>query len=416
MKIDCRVCGGVVETAVDLGRQPMANGFLRPDQRDTEHFFDLAIGMCERCTTVQLMEEVPQEMRYHSAYRYQASGSVGHRRHFAAIARHFLDQELLGPDPLIVEIGCNDGVMLETIARAGVRHLGVEPSGNVAAVARSKGVRVREDFFDEATGRDIRRTDGPADVVFGANTICHIAHVHSLFAGIDELLSDRGVFVFEEPYLGTIIGRTAFDQIYDEHVFYFTVRAMHAIARQFGFEVVDAEHIAMHGGSIRYTLARPGRRPVAARVGELLAQERAAGLAERATLQRFDATISGLRVELVELLRSLRSAGRRVVGYGAPGKSTTVTNFCGIGPDLIPYIVDSTPEKQGHLLPGTHIPVLAPEAFSEDPPDHAVLFSWNHAAEITAKESAFAAAGGRWITYVPRVAVTSAGATAALAG
>lgn len=404
----CRICTGDLLEFVDLGRQPTANGFLRPDEADGEFFFRLAVGSCGRCGMVQLIEEVPQELRYHAGYRYHASGSEGHRAHFEANARRFLATELTGEDPFIVEIGSNDGVMLATIAEAGVRHLGVEPSANVAQVAAGRGVRVRGTFFDEQAAAEILAADGPTDVVFGANTICHIAHVGSLLRGIDTLLTPTGVFVFEEPYLGTIVGDLAFDQIYDEHVFYFTATSVAEMARRHGLELVDAEKVAMHGGSIRYTLARPGARRATAGLAALLTEEAERRLAQPATLAELGRTVERIRRDLVELLTRLKAEGRRVVGYGAPAKVTTVTNYCGIGTDLIEFVVDSTPGKQGHLVPGSHLPVLAPDAFSGRYPDYAVLFAWNHAAEIMANEQAFTAAGGRWIRYVPDVHVVAA--------
>lgn len=403
MDITCRVCGGNVQEFVDLGRQTMANGFLRPEDIDSEYFFRLAVGMCELCTTVQLLEEVPQHLRYHDTYRYHASGSESHRKHFDQNARRFMESELTGPDPFIVEIGCNDGVMLATIAQAGVRHLGVEPAGNVAELAKTKGVRVLNEFFNLTTALAIRAEHGRADVIFGANTICHIADIESLFLGVEALLAPDGVFVFEEPYFGTIVGRTAFDQIYDEHIFYFTVRSVQAMADRFGLELVDVERIPMHGGEIRYTLARPSRRTPTPAVGDLLAEERTRRLAEPETFERFGNDVKRVRGDLVALLQEIRADGRRVVGYGAPGKSTTVTNYCGIGPDLVPFICDSTPSKQGHLVSGSHIPVRPPEAFSQDYPDFALLFAWNHADEIMTKEKSFRDAGGRWILYIPDV-------------
>ncbi|MBR7831959.1 methyltransferase domain-containing protein [Actinospica durhamensis] len=403
MYINCRVCGGNVQEFVDLGRQTMANGFLRPEDVEREYFFRLAVGMCELCTMVQLLEEVPQHLRYHDAYRYHASGSESHRKHFAQNARRFMESELTGPDPFIVEIGCNDGVMLSTIAQAGVRHLGVEPAGNVAELAKAKGVQVLSEFFDLATATEIRAEHGRADVIFGANTICHIADIESLLLGVDVLLGPDGVFVFEEPYLGTIVGRTAFDQIYDEHIFYFTVRSVQAMADRFGLELVDVERIPLHGGEIRYTLARPSKRTPTPAVGDLLAAERTRGLAEPETFERFGHDVERVRGDLVTLLREIRAEGRRVVGYGAPGKCTTVTNYCEIGPDLVPFICDSTPSKQGHLVSGSHIPVRPPEAFAHDYPDFALLFAWNHAEEIMTKEKAFRDAGGKWILYVPDV-------------
>ncbi|WP_026413623.1 class I SAM-dependent methyltransferase [Actinomadura oligospora] len=402
----CRVCGGAVREFIDLGRQPSANAFLLPSEVDGEFFFRLAAGACERCSMVQLLEEVPQTVRYHEGYRYRASGSAGHRRHFEGNARRFLRDELTGPDAFIVEIGCNDGVMLSTVADAGVRHLGVEPSANVAEEARAKGVSVREDFFDETTAAEIRAEHGPARVVFGANTICHIAHIDSVLRGVDGLLGPGGVFVFEEPYLGTVLEQGAFDQIYDEHVFYFSVTSVREMARRFGLDLVDAERIPLHGGEIRYTLARIGERPVRPAVGRLIEEERARGLSSPEALRRFGDNVRRVRDDLTTLLRKLRDDGKRVVGYGAPGKATTVTNLCGIDTDLVPFVCDSTPDKQGRLVPGSHLPVRPPEDFARPYPDYALLFAWNHAEEIMAKEEDFRRAGGKWIRYVPTVTVT----------
>jgi SAM-dependent methyltransferase len=402
----CRVCGGPVVEFIDLGRQPSANAFVRPDALDQELFFRLAVGMCESCTMAQLIEEMPPDIRYHDAYRYRASGSASHRQHFAGNALRLLETDLRGPDPFIVEIGCNDGVMLETIARAGVRHLGVEPAREVAELAVARGVDVRMDFFGSGVAADIRDRQGQADVIFGANTICHIAPIEDLMRGVDTLLSADGVFVFEEPYLDTIITKMAFDQIYDEHVFYFTVRSVQAMAERFGFELVDVSDILLHGGEIRYTLTRPGVRQRTPAVSEFLDREAASGLADPGRLGRFADAVREVRHDLVSLLMGIQADGRRVIGYGAPAKATTVTNFCGIGPGLLPFTCDSTPAKQGCLVPGSRIPVKAPEAFEDDYPDYALLFAWNHADEIMQKELKFREQGGKWILYVPGLRVS----------
>jgi len=325
--------------------------------------------------------------------------------HFEGTARRFLESGL-SADPFMVEIGSNDGVLLRTVRDAGVRHLGVEPSGSVAEVARQHGVRVRTEFFDAKTAADIRATDGPADVIFAANTICHIPYLPSILDGVVTLLGPDGVFVFEDPYLGDIVAKTSFDQIYDEHFYLFTARAVQAAARRSGLELVDVERLPVHGGEVRYTLAHAGAREPAAAVAELIAAEDEQRLAEPETLQRFAANIQRIRTELVALLRRLREDGRTIAAYGATAKSATVTNFCGIGPDLIEYVCDTTPAKRGRLTPGTHIPVRPAAAFADPYPDYAVLFAWNHAAEIMAKEQGFRESGGRWIVYVPTVHVT----------
>lgn len=407
MDIMCRICGAAVREFADFGRQPTANGFLTAEEVGHEFFFRLAVGLCTKCSMVQLMQDVPQELRYHSDYRYLASGSAGHREHFAQVARHLLATELGGGDPFVVEIGSNDGVMLAEIAAAGVRHLGVEPAEQVARVARERGVSVLPAFFDESTAALIRAEHGPADVVFAANTVCHIAHLASVFRGVAGLLAPGGVFMFEEPYLGTIVEGMAFDQIYDEHVFYFSVASVRAAAAEFGLELVDAQRTPLHGGEIRYSLAHPGARRPTAALARLLAEEEAARLTDPETLARFGRDIERIRTELVALLSALRAQGKRVVGYGAPGKTATVTNLCGIGPELVPFVCDSTPAKQGRLVPGSHLPVRAPEAFADPYPDYALLFAWNHAEEIMAKEQGFREAGGKWIRYVPEVRVVS---------
>ncbi|MEV4516524.1 class I SAM-dependent methyltransferase [Dactylosporangium sp. NPDC049525] len=401
----CRMCQGSVRQVLDLGRQPSANAFLPPAAVADEVYFHLAAGVCESCTLLQLMDETPQGLRYRDSYRYEASGSKGAQEHFERVADRLLATELTGADPFIVEIGCNDGVMLDSIARAGVRHLGIEPAKGVADLAEARGVTIINEFFGHSSAVDIRQLHGAADVIYGANTICSIADITGLMRGVDTLLSADGIFVFEEPYADTVVRGRAFDQIYDEHVFYFSVRSVEAMAERFGFELVDVEHVAQHGGELRYTLARAGVRTPSAAVLKQWHAEMEVDLTDPATLQQWSAAVHDTRDNLVALLRSLRADGRRVAGYGAPAKATTVTNFCGIGPDLLPFVCDSTPGKQGRLMPGSHIPIVSPGAFRDDYPEFVVLFAWNHADEIIAKEQAFRELGNKWIVYVPEVRI-----------
>ncbi len=403
---ECRVCGGTVREFFDFGRQPLSDAFRLPEATEPEFFFRLAVGACQACTMVQLMEEVPRERMFHEDYPYLSSGSAGMRNHFESVAKRFLSSELVSDDPFTVEIGCNDGVMLRTIADAGQRHLGVEPSGGVADLAAAQGVNVRKDFFEEDVAAQILEQHGPADVIFSANTFCHIPYIGSILRGVESLLAPSGVFVFEDPYFGDIVRKTSYDQVYDEHFFLFTVRSVKAMAERFGLELVDVERIPVHGGELRYTLARAGARTPSDAVAVLLREEQETELASESTLLEFGRNVERSREQLMELLRGLRAEGRRVVGYGATAKSATVVNFCGIDDSLVEFVTDTTPAKQGRLTPGGHIPVRGPEEFSADYPDYALLFAWNHAAEIMANEQAFREAGGRWITYVPEVGVS----------
>ncbi|QFU89739.1 class I SAM-dependent methyltransferase [Amycolatopsis sp. YIM 10] len=402
----CRVCGGTVREFFDFGRQPLSDAFLAPESDPGQEFFyRLATGACQDCTMVQLMAEVPRERMFHDAYPYYSSGSAYMRTHFEELAKRLLATELTGDDPFVVEIGCNDGIMLRALAEAGVRHLGVEPSGAVADVAAARGIRVRKAFFEDSTARQILAESGPADVIYAANTLCHIPYIASILTGVKTLLAPSGAFVFEDPYLGEIIERTSFDQIYDEHFFLFSARSVQAMAARYGLELVDVERLPVHGGEVRYTLVHAGARTPSGAVRKLLADELTMKLAEPETLHAFGTGVLKIKDELTSLLRELRAEGKRVVGYGATAKSATVTNLCGIGPDLVPFICDSTPAKQGRVSPGRHIPVRPPEAFADPYPDYSLLFAWNHAEEIMAKEQAFQESGGKWILYVPEVRI-----------
>lgn len=342
---------------------------------------------------------------FHADYPYRSSGSQGMVRHFEQMGRRFLDDHLNRPESFIVEIGSNDGVMLRTVAEAGVRHLGVDPSSGVGESAREQGVRVLTDFFEEQTAARILADEGAADVIYSANTLCHIPTLDSVLGGVTRLLRDDGIFVFEDPYIGDILKRRSFDQIYDEHFYFFSATSVQQMARTYGFELIDVERLPVHGGEVRYTLAKSGRRPVSAAVVSLVAEEAAAGVNEQATYDEFAVEVERIRVDLLDILRRLDDAGERVVGYGATAKSATVNNFCGITDELVAVVYDTTPEKQGRMTPGTHIPIRPMEEFAGDSATHTLLYAWNHRDEIVGKESSYVQRGGRWITYVPTVRV-----------
>ncbi|MFF1946113.1 methyltransferase domain-containing protein [Rhodococcus qingshengii] len=402
--VRCKVCSDKVVECMDFGRQPLSDVFPK-EVADAPFTFRLGVGICVGCTMVQLTEEVPRDRMFHDDYPYYSSGSSVMRAHFEGFAERMLSTELAQTDPFVVEIGCNDGVMLAVLAESGIRHLGVEPSGSVADLAAQRGVRVRKAFFEESTALEIRAESGPADLVYAANTLCHIPYVESVLRGVSALLRPTGVFVFEDPYLGDIVARNSFDQIYDEHFYYFTARSVQEMAARCGLRLVDVERIPVHGGEVRYTLAHAAGRPPSPAVEQLLAEESERGLAESQTLHALGSRVATNRNELAALLHRLKAEGKTVVGYGATAKSATVNNYCNIDRELVPFVCDSTPAKQGRLTPGTHIPVHPPERFADPFPDYALLYAWNHADEIMEKEQEFRDAGGKWIVYVPEVAV-----------
>jgi methylation protein EvaC len=303
----------------------------------------------------------------------------------------------------VVELGSNDGIMLRHFKAAKIRHLGIEPSKNVADVARSQGINTLSEFFNPALAERIIAEHGHADAVACANVMCHIPDINGVASGMARLLKPDGVLMFEDPYLGDMIAKTSYDQIYDEHVFIFSATSISNAFRRHGLELIDVLPQPTHGGSMRYVLAPRGSHPISPNVPALIEKEKSLGLHQAKTCEQFKRNCEKSREELVGLLKKLKSEGGRVVGYGATSKSTTVLNYCGIGPDLIEFISDTTPIKQGKLTPGSHIPVKPYESFSENPPGYALLFAWNHANEIFAKEENFRANGGKWITFVPRV-------------
>ncbi|MEI6567708.1 MAG: class I SAM-dependent methyltransferase [Verrucomicrobiota bacterium] len=403
----CLICKAPIDAFLSFGKMPIANGFLTPEQFEQEYFFELKVGFCQTCGMVQLLEQPEREKMFHENYAFYSSTSSRMAEHFRQFAELVRGSFLRDSNPFVVEIGSNDGIMLRHFARAGIRHLGIEPSANVAAVAREKGIQTISEFFDEAVARRIVDQHGKADAFLGANVMCHISVMQSVVAGIKLLLKPKGVLIFEDPYLGDIIEKTSYDQIYDEHAFYFSVTSLDYIFAQHDLEIVDVAPQHTHGGSMRYTVAHRGAWPVSPAVTAQRSKEHALGLSEVATYDRFRRNVEKSGDNLIALLSKLKAEGRRVTAYGATSKSTTVTNYCGITPDLVEFISDTTPIKQGKFSPGAHIPVKAHVEFASRYPDYALLFAWNHGEEIKAKEVGFSAAGGKWIVYVPHVEVQS---------
>ena len=401
----CLLSGADCETFINFGKMPIANGFLKPEQFANEFFGELKVGFCQDSSAVQLTELVSREKMFHENYAFFSSTSVRMAQHFKDFAAFVQREYLRSPDPFVVEIGSNDGILLQHFARQGIRHLGIEPSANVAQVAIQKGVQTLCRFFDEQLAREILAGHGPADAFLGANVMCHIPYLHSVLTGVKLLLKPTGVMIFEDPYLGDIVEKTSFDQMYDEHAFYFSVSSVSYAVKKHRMEVIDVQPQNVHGGSMRYVIAHEGAHAVSESVHTQRRKELSLGLRTPQTYDRLRQNIENTRNELMSLLCDIKKAGKRVVGYGATSKSTTVINYCGITPDVVECIYDTTPIKQGKYSPGAHIPIRPYEEFTVCYPDYALLFAWNHGEEIMLKEEKFRSAGGKFIVYVPSVKV-----------
>jgi len=399
--MECRICQHEISPFMSYGCMPIANGFLLPEQFEDEYFFELKPAFCDKCLTFQIEDQPDPELMFHDQYAFFSRTSKFMQRHFKEYADWVYDNHLKGGDLFVVELGSNDGIMLENFANRGVRHLGVEPSANVAEEARKHGVNTIVRFFGVDTAKDIVAEYGKADALLAANVMCHIPDLNGIAEGADILLKQNGVLIFEDPYLGAMIKKVSYDQIYDEHVFIFSALAVANIFSPHGFELIDLLPQETHGGSMRYVLARKGEREVSSAVNEIVAAEKEQGLHLPETYEQFRRDCEASKERLVRLLKEEKAAGRRVVGYGATSKSTTILNYCGIGPDLIEFISDTTPIKQNKFTPGMHIPVKPYEEFQDNYPDTALLLAWNHMKEIMAKEERFSLQGGKWISPIP---------------
>lgn len=404
--MNCRLSDTALEVVLDLGKQPLGNGFLIPEQFEAEYFYSLKCGFAEDSKLFQLIEQPAPEMMFHQDYAFFSSTSTRMKEHFANFANDVLTKGSLSNDsPFIVELGSNDGIFLTHFANLHIPHLGVEPSGAVADVAEAQGIRVTREFFSTVLARRILADHGPADVIAAANVMCHIPDIHDLAKGIALLLKDTGVLIFEDPYLGDVIRLTSYDQIYDEHVFLFSALSVQNIFATVGMELIDLEPQRTHGGSMRYTLGKIGRSIASPRVREILAKELAQGLDKTRTFVEFAQRVRESGSNLRKLMEKLKLGQRTIAAYGATSKSTTIYNYAKIGPDLIDYICDNTPFKQGKFSPGAHIPIMSEEHFRHSPPDYAFLAAWNHEAELRAHNQAFMNLGGQWITHTPEVKI-----------
>ena len=402
----CRISGSPLSEFIDFGKMPLGNGFLRKSDFSSEYFYHMRVGFCEESKMVQLIEQPSPEKMFHDQYAFFTGTSTGMCQHFHKFSTDVLKSDLQSEKAFAVEIGSNDGTFLSAYAEAGIRHLGIEPSKNVAEVARTKGVRTISEFFSPILAEKILHSDGPANVITAANVICHIPDFNGVLEGVSILLKKGGAFIFEDPYLGDVMQKTSYDQFYDEHVFMFSAMSVAFAAAKHGLELVRVDPQITHGGSMRYTISRKGERTVEKSVEDQLTKEAEWGLDKPEAYVKFRINCEKSKNELRTMLDEMVAKGQKVVGYAATSKSTTVINYCGITASHLAYICDTTPIKHGKFSPGAHIPVLSYEVFKQDSPPCALLFAWNHAQEVMAKEANYTNHGGKWIRYVPEVTLS----------
>lgn len=407
----CRLCSAALQdTVVDLGMSPLCETFLLPDQLNRmEPFYPLHVFVCRECFLVQVEEYVTPEGIFAEDYPYFSSYSTSWLAHAERYVEAATERLGLGPANQVVELGSNDGYLLQYFQARGVRVLGIEPARNVAAVANAAGVPTRPVFFGVDTADELVAEGIRADLVCGANVLAQVPDLNDFVGGIKLLLAPGGTVTIEFPHLQRLLESNQYDTIYHEHFSYFSFATSVAALARHGMTVFDVEELPTHGGSLRIWArhAEDASRPVTRRAKDLLQREDEAGMQSLEHYASFARRVERSRRRLLSFLIEAKDAGRTVVGYGAPGKGNTLLNYCGVRPDLLAYTVDRNPLKHGRYTPGTRIPIHPPEHIDETKPDYVLILPWNLADEIVDQMSHIRQWGGRFVVPIPELAVLS---------
>ncbi len=403
----CRLCGArLTHTFVDLGMSPPCESYLRADEVDQmEQYFPLKVLVCDTCYLVQLKEYMSAESIF-SEYAYFSSFSTSWVAHAKLYCEAITRRLGLGKDSLAVELASNDGYLLQHFLPLGVPVLGIEPAANVARAAVEKGIPTRVDFFGERLACELVAEGKAADLIIGNNVLAQVPDLNDFVGGMKILLKPEGTVTLEFPHVERLIAENQFDTIYHEHFSYFSLVTIDMMAERHGLQLFDVEEISTHGGSLRVYLAHEeAKRPVSARVTDLIARERLHGLTNMSTYASFDHKARMAKRDLLAFLISAKNEGKKVCGYGAPGKGNTLLNYCGIGPDFLDFTVDRNPYKHGRFTPGMHIPIRPVAAIDDAKPDYILILPWNLKDEIIRQMSHVAAWGAKFVVPIPYVTI-----------
>jgi 2-polyprenyl-3-methyl-5-hydroxy-6-metoxy-1,4-benzoquinol methylase len=403
----CRLCGAkLTQTFIDLGMSPLCESYVSAERLDdAETFYPLHVRLCTSCLLVQIPAYVSGEYIF-SDYAYFSSYSDSWVAHAKRYAEAMIGQLGLTSDSLVTEVASNDGYLLQHFLARGVQVLGVEPARNVAEAARARGITTEVQFLGAATGQELADRHGRADLVAGNNVFAHVPDIRDFAAGLRALVKDTGLVTLEFPHLLRLIERRQYDTIYHEHFSYLSLLTSSRALATAGLRVVDVEELATHGGSLRvYARPREGAGEPTARVKAVLDAEDSAGLHSVAGYAGFAREVLKIKSDLLGFLLTAAAEGKSVAGYGAPGKGNTLLNHCGIRSDLLAYTVDRSPVKQGKFLPGTHIPIYAPERLAETKPDYILVLPWNLKEEISRQLDYVRSWGGRLVFPIPALEI-----------
>lgn len=405
--LHCRFCDQPLEhTVIDLGTAPLSNAYLSAEGlRGPELHFPLRVYFCTECYLVQLPASAAPDQIFSDDYAYFSSYSTTWLRHSKAYVDHMRAEYGIGADDYVVEVGSNDGYLLRYFLDAGVPVQGIDPAQNVADAAEAIGVPTLSDFFGADLARSLTASGRKADLLIGNNVLAHVPDLNDFVEGLRIMLAPGGVLTMEFPHLLRMIQNGEFDTIYHEHFSYFSLLAVENVFAAHGLTVFDVEELPTHGGSLRIYARHhdDARRPVSPRVTALHRRELDEGLTDPARFRSFQDRAATVRHHLLDFLLTAHERGKTVVGYGAPAKGNTLLNYCGVRSDLLAYTVDCNPCKQGHFLPGSRIPVYAPERIFETKPDYVLILPWNLTSEIVDQMREVTSWGGTFLVAIPDV-------------
>lgn len=395
----CRICNKAnFSTILSLGTQPLANGFLRrEDLKKKEKTYPLVLERCTFCNLVQLKDVVSAAAMFKN-YLYIPSTSKTRTDHFYELAGFAVENFKLAKNDFVVDIGSNDGSLLLCFKEFGFPIVGVDPSENLAKVAEMKGIPTLTEFFTQKVARQIVSTFSKAKIITATNVFAHVDNLKEFVRGIELLLSDKGVFIIEFPYLLDFLQQCQFDTIYHEHLSYFALQPLLALFDQTQLEIFDITHMDLDGGSLRVFVGKKGRHPVKKNtLSRYLSMESQSRLDTENPYVSFTQEVRKRKKKLRSLIKTLKKKGKKIVGYGAPAKGNVLLNYCGITKKEVVYVVDSTPYKQGLFMPGSHIPIFPESKIQSSPPDYILILAWNFADEIIKKNENLRKQGTRFI-------------------
>ena len=387
-----------IKQFMTFGKMPIANGFLNKEDFEKEFFFEMKVGFCEDLSLFQILEHPKPEMMFNEKYPFYTSSSNFMINHFKLYA-DWIKKNYLKNSKKLIEIGSNDGTFLKNFENLDIETIGFEPSKNVSDAAKNQGINSICQFFNQNNLLNLNKYKNTIDVICAANVICHIPDLKDLFKTVDYSLSKNGVFIFEEPYLGSMFNKVSYDQIYDEHIYIFSATAINNICKLFDLELIDIIAQETHGGSMRYVCGRKKIHEINPIVDKKIEEEDKNELNIIKSCLKFKSDCEKSKKNLRDKINNIKDKNKKICGYAATSKSTTILNYCDIGTDSIDYICDTTKEKIGKYSPGKHIPIKAMDYFYNNIPDVAFLFAWNHKKEIFKKEKKFSE-NGEWIAHV----------------